>query len=788
MNAVIEMIANSWFGLGLVKATLVAGAGGAFILCVRQRDLAAKLWAVLAVLLPLALFSGALPVSWKALPRVEAVKSARSEFVPPPVTAKWPAQVPATPLHEESTGLSVTSDEAGVSEGATAPVITPRPSLSRNQWLILCWIAGGAATLLPGVLALLASRRLQRSVPPAEVVNLWREVAGQAAASVPVRISRDVATPGIASVFSPEVLLPEAALEWEEERLSAVLRHEFHHIRRGDARLRWLGRVARSVLWFHPMAWWVQSRLVIAQERAADEAVIAAGIPAPEYAGHLLALASGPQPFPGIAMARRSQVGRRVRAMLSGRSGISRRRAGLERYGTLAMGVLGFLTLLVGFSSPETVGAEVAEAIDDAGFRGPIVDRNGVLLATSNPARMPEEIRSKSPVRWYPDGELHAHVTGYVFKNDKGKMAMGTRSGVEDSPSLADGKPLKLTIDARIQKVAARMLAARELPGALMVMDPQSGEVLAMASWPSHDPNGFADGISMDEWKEVSEGDRRPLLNRATQPVVPGSFAKLLTALAAAKADKADRVMHCGPNVSIGSMKIRDWNRDRNEELDLSAALASSCNTYFIPLAWEVGADGIASIGKDFGFGESSRFPWPAKARWPLREKPEFKPTRIDIAFTAIGQGWARLTLIDMARVMSAVASGEIHPVRFTDSDPAADSVALADLGIDDGELAKIRQGLTDIIHSPRGVGGRARIEGVVTAGITATGQTGPPDQGGHIASFSGYAPAESPRYVVSALFFCEGEDRKKETNFSGGTTAAPAAAAVMKELLENGD
>jgi cell division protein FtsI/penicillin-binding protein 2 len=105
-------------------------------------------------------------------------------------------------------------------------------------------------------------------------------------------------------------------------------------------------------------------------------------------------------------------------------------------------------------------------------------------------------------------------------------------------------------------------------------------------------------------------------------------------------------------------------------------------------------------------------------------------------------------------------------------------------VGIDGGELATIRQGLVDLVQSPRGVGKRARIDGVVVAGITATGQTGPD---GHVASFSGYAPAESPRYVVSALFFCEGEDRKKETNFSGGTTVAPAAAAVMKDLLESG-
>jgi beta-lactamase regulating signal transducer with metallopeptidase domain len=784
MNSFIETISNSWFVLGLVKATLVALAGGAFILCVRQRDLAAKLWAVLAVLLPLALFSGALPLSWKALPRVEAVKTARLEFVPLPLAAGRPAQAPATPLHEESTGLPVTGDEAGLSEAAAAPVITPRPSLSRDHLLILFWIAGGAATLLPGLLALLASRRLQRSAPPAEIVNLWREVAGKAAAPAPVRISRDVATPGIASVFFPEVLLPAAALEWEEERLLSVLRHEFHHIRRGDARLRWLGRVARSLLWFHPMAWWVQSRLVIAQERAADDAVIAAGIPAPEYAGHLLALASNARAFPGIAMARRSQVGRRIRTMLSPRPDLSPRRAGFERILTVVMSAVVVPAALIGFSGPETALAEEAAMIDDTGFRGPIVDRNGVLLATSNPARMPEEIRSKPPIRWYPEGAAFAHVAGFVIPNARGEVTDGKGAALESSASLAKGQTLKLTLDARIQRLAAQALAVRQLPGALMVIDPNTGDVLAMASWPTFDPNLFADGIASGEWETLSTDKGNPLFNRASHSVAPGSFGKLLTALAAAKADKADRVMHCGPNVSLGTAKFRDWNSERNEPLDLTSALATSCNTYFIPLAWEMGGETLASIATDLELGPGAGSPWPWRATWPSRPEPEEDLTRVDLAMTAIGQGWTSLALIDMARVMSAVASGEIRPARFTEADPASHPLALADLGIDARELAMIRQGLIDAVNGPRGVTKRAGLEGVTVAGKSATTQIG---RGGHAATFTGYVPAEKPRFVVSAIFVREGPPSGQGDGVSGGTTAAPVVAELMKALLDAG-
>lgn len=784
MNSVLELLAGSWVALGLVKTTLIAAAGGLLISFIRQKDLAARLWAGLALVLPLAFFSGTLPVSWDALPQRERAERPHVESAALPLVAESRVATPPLELSEGPIQLASAGNATDEVENPASLVLASAPRFSREQWLIGLWIAGGVASLVPALLALLASRRLPRSAPPGGVLHLWTEVAGERAANIPIRISRDLATPGIASAIRPEILLPEVALEWEQDRLLAVLRHEFHHIRRGDARVRWLGRLTRSLLWFHPAAWWVQSRLVVAQERAADEAVIAAGIPAPEYAGHLLALASGTRPFPGIAMARRSQVGRRIRAMLSPRSNISPRRAGLERLLTAAMAAVGFLTVLVGFSSPETARAEVASGIDDTGFRGPILDRNGVLLATSNPARMPEAMREKAPVRWYPEGETFAHLTGFVLPDDKGGITVGKQMLLEDSPALADGKPLKLTVDARIQRLAAQALAARQLPGAMLVMDPNTGEVLAMASWPSFDPNRFADEMTTAARLEVFKAPGKLLLNRATLPVAPGSFAKLLVALAAAKADKADRVIHCGPRVKVGRGFIGDWKQDRDENLNLTSAMEASCNTYFIPLAMELGSAAVASIGKDIEFGPRANSPWNWRPIWLSHYEPDKKPTEVDLAITAIGQGMTRLSLIDMARVMSAVASGEIRSARFTESDPAGDPLALADLGIDARELAMIRQGLIDAVNGPRGVTKRAGLEGVTVAGKSATSQIG---QGGHAATFTGYLPAENPRFVVSALFVRERESTGKDDVASGGTTAAPVVAELMKALLDGG-
>lgn len=781
MNTALELLAGSWVVSGLAKTTLIAAMGSLLISFIRQRDLAARMWAGLAIVLPLAFFSGTLPISWNALPQVKREGGPRVESpAARPFLTESLAEGPSPDFSGELIKAMPESPETDEMPTPASPDFSSAPRFSREHWLIGLWIAVGAASLVPGLLALLASRRLHRSPPSDEVLSLWKEVSGEGAARIPLRISRDLATPGIASVYRCEILLPETALEWKRDRLLAVLRHEFHHLRQGDARVRWLGRLARAVLWFHPAAWWVQSRLVVAQERAADDAVIAAGIPAPEYAGHLLALASGARPFPGIAMARRSQVGQRIRALLSPRPRISPRRAGIERLLTSAMAALVFLTVLLGFSSPETARAADAGGVD-SGFRGPILDRNGVLLATSNPERMPEAMRESEPARWYPEGETFAHLTGFVVPDGKGGLIVGKRTGLEDSPALAEGKALKLTVDARIQRLAAQALESRQLPGALLVMDPNTGDVLAMASWPSFDPNRFAGSRTNAERMKLLNAAGKPHFNRASQSVAPGSFAKLLTALAAAKADKADRVMHCGPHVSLGPSKLRDWNSERNEQLDLPTALATSCNTYFIPLAWETGGKVLASLAKDLEWGPGTGSPWSWRATWGIADEQEKEPTRADLAMTAIGQGTTSLALIDMARAMSAVASGQVRQARFTESDPPDDPLALADLGIDARELGMIRQGLIDVVNGPRGTSKRAKLDGVTVAGKSSTSQIG---RGGHAATFTGYVPAENPRFVVSALFVREGKPSGHGDAVSGGTTAAPAVAELMNALL----
>lgn len=786
MSRLLEFLPGAWFAVGFVKVLLIAIAGGALIACIRQRDLAARLWKVSLLLLPLAFFSGLLPFSWRALPSLPS---------PPPITASVPANREANaPMQASREGavedLATTMPEPlpdTVTSRSPLPAAAPRALLTRRQLLTGIWITGGLLSLLPALFSLIASKRLGREATTAEISGAWKRVAGDAADFVPVRLSPDVASPGIAGIFRPEVILPCTALEWSPDHLGSVLRHELHHLRQHDIAWRWLGLLVRAALWFHPAPWWVHARLIAAQECAADEAVIAAGTPAADYAAHLLETAVDARCFPGIAMARRSQVGGRIRLLLARREASGRVRGFFEKGAGVCLGVLVTGLALLGFGAPEKARAAELLETADHGSRAPILDRNGEVIATSDPARMPETLRGNPPARWYPGGAMLAPVSGYTLRNSRGEVSAAQGSGLEDTPYLAKRTPLRSSIDIRIQRIAWEALVQRKLRGSVVVMDPRNGEVLAMASWPSFDPNQMADGFTEEEEAALRDDPRLPLLNRATVPDTPASLAKVLIALAAAKADKADRVIHCGPACAFGNVKIRDWKTDRDEDLDLVGAFRESCNTYFIPLAQELGPEAITQIGVDFGFGRKTALPWPGRATWYGLGRNEEPLSPIDLAFTAIGQGRTRYSLLDSARVMSAVASGQIRPPVFIAGAEAPETISFESLGIDERELALVRRGL---LASAERLVPAVRDKGLrgIVAGKTSTAQsTSQHGENEHSANFAAYAPADVPRFVVAGRFWVGPRELPAEEGLSGSLTAAPVVVEVMQRLLDSG-
>lgn len=783
MSPLLESLSASWIAMGFLKALALAAAGTAFIACIRQRKLAASLWAVLMLLLPVAFFSGLMPVSLKALPKPlpEPVTSRPTAM---PLPAPSPASV-AEPIAIQDAVAEVKGTTEQASVALASPFVSPAESraVSREQCLVCLWLAGGVMTLLPGLRALVISRRLRRFAAPAEIHDLWQEVAGDISGFVPVRISGDIEAPGVISAWRPEVLLPAGALEWTPERLASVLRHEFHHVHRRDLQVRWLGRIVRALLWFHPATWWVQSRMVLAQERAADESVVISGVPAADYAGHLLETASGSTLFPGIPMARRSQLGGRIHVLLSRTAYPGSFRRGLESCAAMAFTVLAMLAALLGFAVPETTQAAGPGLITDKGLRGPILDRHGKIIATSDPAAMPAELRGKPPLRWYPDGPAIASVSGLVTPDQNAKLNAIEGTGLECVPHLANGKSLESTIDLRIQRLAWKELEQAKLPGSIIVMDPRNGEVLALASWPSIDPNDYADGVAKEQLDAWQDDEQEPLSNRAFTMHPPAFFAKLILSLAAAKNGMSDRIYFCGPQHEMGRLKVIDTH-PANVYLGLPTAITRGSNVYFAQLAQEMGHQKAGEIWTDIVTPRREGFPWRAPASvWLPSDQ---KDTVENLGIATLGSGMNEVSLLDVATITSAVAAGTVHEPSYVLEERGRPPVSLAELGIPEGDLQAIREALHRNVNDI-GTASRAKLEGIAVAGLPFTAMEGRPGWGAAssreiFASFAGYTPSDKPRYTVAIRL--SGPGTSETSPFYGGTVAAPMAARLLRAIF----
>lgn len=796
MSSLFETLPDSWIAMGILKSLVISLVGAIFIACIRQRDLASSLWAGLLFLLPLAFFSGLLPVSWKALPKPEISPPEPSAIVSARPVAEPVAILPEAPPEEAAAPQEVRAP-VGLPLVETTPSLhaLPERRLSKEQWLLALWLAGGAMSHLPGIHSLLLARRLRRFAAPAKIHEAWQEVAGDLAGFIPVRISGDINTPGVISALRPEVIVPASAPDWPEERLISVLRHECHHVKRRDLLVRSLGSVARALLWFHPAAWWVHSRLVFAQERAADEAVVAAGVPAADYAGHLLETVSGSLLFPGVPMARRSQVGSRIHALLSRQALPGSLRRITERCVAGIVTLLAGVIAVLGFVAPEKARAGEAGQKDHSGggvpavnrdLRGSILDRNGAIIATSDPAAMPEDPRGKRSLRWYPEGNAIAPVSGYVWPDAESRLNAVQGTGLETTPGLAEGENLKSTIDLRIQRLAWRELEQAKLPGSLVVMDPRNGEVLALASWPSIDPNDYADGATrgqLDAWQEDPE---EPLLNRAFTVHPPGSFAKLILSLAAAKNGMSDRVYFCGAQQKIGQLTVGDLH-PANIHLGLRTAITKGSNVYFAQLAQELGHGKARDIWSDITMARREDFPWrTAPSVWL---PPDQKDTVENLGIAALGTGVNEVSLLDVAAITSAVAAGTVREPSFVLEERGRPPVSLAEIGIPEGDLQAIREALHRNVNDI-GTASRAKLEGITVAGLPFTAMEGRPGRGAAssreiFASFAGYAPSDKPRYAVAIRLSGPGT---LESPFYGGTVAAPMAARLLQAIFAEAD
>jgi cell division protein FtsI/penicillin-binding protein 2 len=250
----------------------------------------------------------------------------------------------------------------------------------------------------------------------------------------------------------------------------------------------------------------------------------------------------------------------------------------------------------------------------------------------------------------------------------------------------------------------------------------------------------------------------------------------------------------------VGGHTFHD-HHSYDKDLNLGEALMKLPNSYFIRLAVDLGGPRLHGIWDKLRLPRSAEVPWPMPpALWctgdPVRANGvTWQPT--DLAIAAIGNGQTRISLLDAASIMATVASGVVREPVFLLDGKAADPVPLDECGIDAREMVLIRQGLLDIV-GPGGTASRARLDGIRVAGIPGTSMTSlqapeslyqapQPPQRTRFASFTGYAPAEQPRYVVAVRIENGGSSFGSQP-FSGGTVAAPLAARLLQALLAEAD
>ena len=282
------------------SALLIAFAVAPFL---KRPALRAIVWAGMLIILPTMTFATHGRSILKILPQFAATAEIENvQQIPPPLEAVMIPAI-ATDLPE-------------------IPRIAPQAPVRKTNWLTVVFFTGLAVCLLPILISVLRIRFIQKTPAGDAAMDVWAKIRPQESAEVPLYFTRSPYAPFTIGLIREAVFLPEFSTEWSLRRLRSTLYHEAAHISRKDPLVRVFACLVRAIFWFHPLVWLAHRQLVAAQEEACDEIVLAAGIPADEYAEDLLETAKYSQAALGhcLNMARWSQLGSRVRLILQNKN------------------------------------------------------------------------------------------------------------------------------------------------------------------------------------------------------------------------------------------------------------------------------------------------------------------------------------------------------------------------------------------------------------------------------------------------------------------------------------
>lgn len=418
--------------------------------------------------------------------------------------------------------------------------------------------------------------------------------------------------------------------------------------------------------------------------------------------------------------------------------------------------------------------------VDETIRRGDILDREGELLATSTLQN------DGTYSREYPRARMAAHITGYssvaksgveaaenftlmALKNEFFQRVSSIIKGTE-----LMGNSVALTVDMDIQSTAGNLLGSSK--GAIVVMEPSTGRVLALQAYPDFNPNTVA-----NQWEILRDHADSPLVNRATQGIYPpGSTFKTVTALAAMEhlSGWQNFTVECTGEAYFEDKVIHCYNNKAHGTVDMKAAMAASCNCYFAALAEQIGAGDLAKTMRQVGMDKVSHFELETSRNNIFLEKGA---TESELVETAIGQGRTGVTPLYMAMLASAIANEGLMMQPYI-----VDHVVYPDGGIGKqqvpeklmeicsaDEAAVLKDMMTEVVTS--GTGTAAAVSGVTVAGKTGTAENA---TGNDHSWFIGFAPAEDPKVAVAVLI--------ENSNYGSATPiAGQMIRAALNELEE---
>jgi penicillin-binding protein 2 len=384
--------------------------------------------------------------------------------------------------------------------------------------------------------------------------------------------------------------------------------------------------------------------------------------------------------------------------------------------------------------------------------------------------------------RQYNDMLMGVDGERQVVVDNRGK----TRKVLANKEAIP-GKDLRLTLDLDLQAVAE--LAMEGKNGAVVAMDPRTGEVLAMVSRPTFDPNKFAVRIKSSDWREIADNPDHPLLNRAIQAQdAPGSTFKPFVAIAGLESGAIDDqfTVHCSGGASFYGSYHKCWWKPGHGSVSLHRGIQQSCDVYFYNVGDRTGIDKIAFYANQAGLGQRTGIDLPHEAEgivpssaWKIRNFRE-KWYAGETISVAIGQGALTVTPVQLARAYCWLINGGLwrqpHLVKGAKYQEHSWPLS-AD------NVAKVIYGTWGVVNEPGGTGVRAQLPGLNVCGKTGTaqlasnnflkGKTGKEFEDN--AWFVGFAPRDAPEIVVVALYDHGGH----------GQFAAPVARDVMKAYFD---